>query len=127
MTINIVKTPLAPDVRRSQRVGGALRLLNNNLAHPWTVASHAADAGVSCALLARRFTELVGSPPMTCVTNLRLAVSADRCVEPGTTVGAVAGRVGYASPFALSAAFKRHHGHSPSVHRVGAGSARLPG
>ena len=75
------------------------------MAHPWTVATLATDAGVSRALLARRFTELVGSPPMTYLTNLRLALAADRLLEPGTTIGAVAQEVGYGSAFALSAAF----------------------
>jgi AraC-like DNA-binding protein len=34
-----------------------------------------------------------------------------------STLSAVARRVGYGSPFALSAAFKRAHGHSPAEHR----------
>src|SRR6266540_6030447 len=46
-------------------VGRALRMLHNHPAHPWTVAKLAAEAGVSRAALARRFTELVGEPPMT--------------------------------------------------------------
>jgi AraC-like DNA-binding protein len=43
--------------------GRALRLLHNNPARPWTVATLAAEVGVSRAALARRFTELVGEPP----------------------------------------------------------------
>ncbi|MFC4062053.1 AraC family transcriptional regulator [Planomonospora corallina] len=94
-------------------VGPALRLLHEHPAHPWTVASLAARAGASRAALARRFTELVGEPPMTYLTNRRLALAADLLREPGSTVEAVAGRVGYASPFALSTAFKRVYGVSP--------------
>jgi AraC-like DNA-binding protein len=108
-------------------VGPAMRLLEANPGHDWTVAGLAAEVGCSRATLARRFTELVGEPPMSFLTERRLSLAADLLLEPGTTVGAVAGQVGYASPFALSTAFKRHHGHSPSVHRAGAGSARLPG
>jgi AraC-like DNA-binding protein len=101
-------------------VGRALRLLHNNPAHPWTVAKLAAETGVSRAALARRFTELVGEPPMTFLTGWRLALAADLLREPGATVAAVARQVGYGSPFALSTAFKRVRGLSPHQHRAGA-------
>jgi len=101
-------------------VGRALRMLHNNPAHPWTVAALAAESGVSRAALARRFTELVGEPPMTFLTGWRLALAADLLREPGATVGAVARQVGYGSPFALTTAFKRVRGMSPKEHRVGA-------
>jgi len=103
-------------------VGRALRMLHNNPAHPWTVATLAAETGVSRAALARRFTELVGEPPMTFLTGWRLALAADLLREPDATVGAVARQVGYGSPFALSTAFKRVHGISPQEHRAGAAS-----
>jgi AraC-like DNA-binding protein len=101
-------------------VGRALRMLHHNPAHPWTVANLAAEAGVSRASLARRFTELVGEPPMTFLTGWRLALAADLLREPDATVSAVARRVGYGSAFALSAAFKRVRGISPQEHRAGA-------
>ncbi|MGY1745331.1 cupin domain-containing protein [Blastococcus sp. SYSU D00695] len=98
-------------------VGPALRAMQADPARPWTVAGLAALAGVSRATLARRFTELVGEPPMAFLTSARLALAADLLRDPGTTVGAVARRVGYGSPFALSAAFTRVHGVSPRQHR----------
>ncbi|AUH41973.1 AraC family transcriptional regulator [Streptomyces sp. CMB-StM0423] len=104
-------------------VGRALKLLHNNPAHPWTVAELAVRAGVSRAALARRFAELVGEPPMTYLTGWRLALAADLLREPEATVGAVARRVGYGSPFALSTAFKRVHGVSPQEHRLAAAGA----
>ncbi|CAM5354763.1 hypothetical protein GCM10010345_77560 [Streptomyces canarius] len=72
-------------------------------------------------MLARRFTELVGEPPMTYLTGWRLTLAADLLRDPDATVGAVAQRVGYGSAFALSAAFKRERGLSPQEHR-----ARVP-
>jgi AraC-like DNA-binding protein len=101
-------------------VGRALKMLHNNPAHPWTVATLAAETGVSRAALARRFTELVGEPPMAFLTGWRLALAADLLREPHATIGAVARQVGYGSSFALSTAFKRVHGVSPQQHRVGA-------
>ncbi len=99
-------------------VGRALRMLHNNPADPWTVASLAAATGVSRAALARRFTDLVGEPPMSYLTGWRLTLAADLLREPHATVGAVARQVGYGSPFALSTAFKRVRGISPQVHRA---------
>ncbi len=98
-------------------VGRALRLLQTNPAHPWTVAELAHEVGMSRAALARRFTDLVGEPPMTFLTSWRLARAADLLRRPDATIAAVASEVGYATPFALSAAFKRVHGISPRDHR----------
>ncbi|MFH8382661.1 AraC family transcriptional regulator [Kitasatospora sp. NPDC018058] len=104
-------------------VGLALNLLHDNPAYPWTVASLAAQTGVSRAALGRRFTELVGEPPMSYLTSWRLALAADLLREPDATVAAVARKVGYSTPFAFSAAFKRVRGVSPQRHREGAGAA----
>ncbi|MGW2562335.1 cupin domain-containing protein [Streptomyces sp. NPDC001514] len=99
-------------------VGAALRLMQNDPAHPWTVASLAAKCGVSRAGLARRFTGLVGEPPMAYLTDWRLAVAADLLRDTDATVEAVARQVGYSGAFALSAAFKRVRGISPQEHRT---------
>jgi AraC-like DNA-binding protein len=98
-------------------VGPALKLIHHSPARPWTVAELADAIGVSRATLARRFHELVGEPPMAFLTGWRIALAADLLREPGATVGSVAAQVGYGSPFALSAAFKRVRGVSPQQHR----------
>lgn len=96
-------------------VGRALRMLQNDPARPWTVAALATEVGVSRATLARRFTDLVGQPPMTYLTEWRLTLAADLLREPGTTVASAARRVGYTNPFALSTAYKRVRGASPKA------------
>ncbi|MEU2032118.1 AraC family transcriptional regulator [Nocardia amamiensis] len=100
-------------------VGKALRLLQHNPAHGWTVAGLADAVGVSRAALARRFTDLVGEPPMAFLTEWRLALAADLLQESDATIEAIARQVGYGSAFALSTAFKRHFGVSPRDHRQG--------
>lgn len=99
-------------------VGRVLRLVQDDPAHPWTVASLAAKAGVSRAALARRFTDLVGEPPMSYLTGWRLALAADRLRTTDDTIAAIARHVGYGSAFALSSAFKRVYGVSPQDHRT---------
>ncbi|MFE3096409.1 cupin domain-containing protein [Streptomyces sp. NPDC059248] len=97
--------------------GQALRLMRDDPAHPWTVASLAAKCGVSRAGLARRFHELVGEPPMAYLTRLRLDLAADLLRQSDATVDAIARKVGYSGSFALSAAFKRVRGISPQEYR----------
>ena len=99
--------------------GPALRLMHDNPAHPWTVDTLAAKVGCSRAALARRFTTLVGEPPMTYLTRWRIALAADLLRSPGITIDTIAHQVGYANAFALSVAFKRIRGVSPTRYRAG--------
>ncbi|MGW5672725.1 cupin domain-containing protein, partial [Micromonospora sp. NPDC003776] len=50
-------------------VGPAVRLIQGDPAHPWTVGGLAAAVGVSRAAFARRFTRVVGEPPRAVVTG----------------------------------------------------------
>lgn len=99
-------------------LGGALRLLHARPAAPWTVASLAAQVGVSRAGLAKRFTNALEEPPLTYLTRWRMTLAADLLVDdPKTTVAEVARAVGYADAFGFSAAFKRTRGTAPSEFR----------
>lgn len=95
----------------------ALRTMHQRLDYPWTMAELASQAGASRAAFARRFNDMVGEPPMTFLKNWRMAVAADLLCQPQESVGTVAEKVGYATPFAFSAAFKRVRGLSPKEHR----------
>jgi AraC-like DNA-binding protein len=97
-------------------VGPTLNLIHTQPTRPWTVASLGSAVGASRALVARRFRELVGEPPVTYLTRWRLDLAADH-LDVGMSVTQAATAVGYASPFAFSSAFKRHTGVSPSQYR----------
>ncbi|SHF83555.1 AraC family transcriptional regulator [Streptoalloteichus hindustanus] len=101
-------------------VGPVLRAMHEAPGRPWTLADLAAEAAASRTTLAKRFTELVGEPPLTYLTEWRMALAADMLVETTATVAEVARRVGYADAFSFSAAFKRVRGVSPSAHRAAA-------
>ncbi|MEV1004638.1 AraC family transcriptional regulator [Nonomuraea sp. NPDC050202] len=96
------------------RIGQALRLMHEHPARPWTVAVLGAEVGMSRAVFARRFAALVGQPPLVYLTEWRMTIAADLLRAPGSTVAAVARRVGYADGFAFSNAFKRVRGMPPS-------------
>lgn len=105
--------------RHDPAVSQALSLLHQDVAHPWTVEELAARVGLSRAALGRRFTAILGEPPMGYLANWRLALAADVLVSSDATVAAIARQVGYRTPFSLSAAFKRVHGVSPQQYRLG--------
>jgi AraC-like DNA-binding protein len=98
-------------------VGPAVRLMQDDPGRPWTVAVLAAQVGASRAALARRFTDVMGEPPMAFLAGWRMALAADLLLEPGASVTAVARQVGYGSPFTFSTAFKRTYGASPRAYR----------
>jgi AraC-like DNA-binding protein len=110
----------APGWYRAQSdpvVGHALRLIHEDPAYPWNVVELAQRVGVSRASLARRFNTLVGEAPMTYLTGWRITLAADLLRDTSDTVDAIARRVGYANAFALSVAFKRVRGTTPTAHR----------
>ncbi|WP_433324393.1 AraC family transcriptional regulator [Spirillospora sp. CA-294931] len=96
-------------------IARALRALHEQPARPWTVAALAAEAGLSRAVFARRFADLVGEPPLGYLTGWRMALASDLLRESGASVASVARRVGYSDGFAFSNAFKRVRGESPST------------
>src|SRR5690606_22129058 len=98
-------------------VGPALAAIHRRPEHRWTVAALAAEADVSRALLAKRFTEVVGVPPATYLTDWRMTEATELLAERDRTVGAVARKVGYADAFGFSMAFSGHAGQSPAEFR----------
>lgn len=98
-------------------VGPAMRLLHDDPAHPWTVATLADKVDLSRAAFARRFREVVGEGPMSYLAGWRTCLAADELRLTDNTVGAIAHRVGYTNAFTLSVAFKRHYGVNPTDYR----------
>jgi AraC-like DNA-binding protein len=113
--------PAAPSAARARQdptIGPALRAMETDPGRAWTVAGLARAAGLSRAAFARRFADRVGEPPMTWLTDLRLSLAADLLRGTDLTLATIADRVGYASPFALSAAFVRERGVRPKALRA---------
>jgi AraC-like DNA-binding protein len=95
----------------------ALQAIHREPARPWTVATLAAQAGLSRAPFARRFTALLGQPPLTYLTWWRMTTAARLLQESDAPLSAIATNVGYTSEFAFANAFKRQHGTAPGRYR----------
>jgi AraC-like DNA-binding protein len=96
----------------------ALRAMHSKPAAQWSNDRLAAEAGVSRPTLARRFTALVGRPPMAYLTWWRVILAATLLRDTKETLATIAGRVGYGSPYALSHAFEREFGTTPGRYRA---------
>jgi AraC-like DNA-binding protein len=84
---------------------------------PWTIEALAAQVHLSRATLARRFTELVGEPPLTYLTRWRMDLAARRLKDTTEPVQSIARAVGYSSEYAFNRALTRHRGQPPGRYR----------
>ncbi|MFE6050449.1 AraC family transcriptional regulator [Kitasatospora sp. NPDC056446] len=105
-------------------VAAALAAVHEEPAHPWTAEALAARAGVSRATLTRRFSTRTGRPPMAYLTWWRMTRAAGLLRDTAEPLEAVARKVGYASPYALSHAFARQFGTTPGRYRAARDAAR---
>ncbi|MBX7483030.1 AraC family transcriptional regulator [Qipengyuania qiaonensis] len=94
------------------RIGKALSAMHGDVARRWTVPLLATEAGMSRSAFTERFARRVGSPPLSHLTNWRMIV-AQRKLDAGLSVAAVASEVGYNSQSAFAHAFKRTFGRTP--------------
>jgi AraC-like DNA-binding protein len=104
---------------RDPEVGKALGLLHRRPAHPWTIADLAAEVGVSRPVLAERFRQFLGEPPIAYLTRWRLQLAARLLKTTSRGVADIAAEVGYDSEAAFNRAFKREFGVPPARYRRG--------
>lgn len=95
-------------------LGSLWALVDAEPAAPWTLERLAARSGLHAEALRRRCRKSLGRAPMHQVAELRLRQAAALLAGRRLPVQAVAERVGYACPFAFSAAFRRRFGRPPS-------------
>jgi AraC-like DNA-binding protein len=102
---------------RDPQVGRALALMHAEPGRAWTVDALADEVHVSRSVLAERFTELVGAPPMKYLTHWRMVVAAGALRSERTSLARIAEKAGYESEAAFNRAFKREYGVSPGAWR----------
>jgi AraC-like DNA-binding protein len=103
-------------------IGKALSLIHRSPARNWTIEELARDVGLSRSVLAERFADLVGLPPMHYLAKWRMQVASDLLSGGSTNIATVAAETGYGSEAAFSRAFKKMVGVRPSAWRRGLGS-----
>ena len=102
---------------RDEPIGRALAALHRNPARAWTLQALAREAGISRSVLAERFAQFVGHPPIEYLTSWRMQLAANQLRSSTESVAEIANRVGYESEAAFSRAFKKAVGTPPSAWR----------
>ncbi len=102
---------------RDPFVGKTLSLMHGAPARSWTIEDLAKEAGVSRSVLAERFTQLIGIPPIQYLAKWRMQIAAERLTAGQSNVATVAAEIGYESEAAFSRAFKKSMGVPPSAWR----------
>lgn len=100
------------------RLSHAIVAMHEQPGRQWRIDQLAELSGLSVSRFADRFTQLVGFTPIAYLRHWRMTL-ARQDVEQGDRIQSVAQRYGYASAEALSRAFKRTYGNSPTALRTG--------
>lgn len=106
---------------RHPEVLRARRLLDEEYATPWTVASLATACGTSRSRLARLFVADVGQAPYRYLLERRVERAAELLVTTPYPVAEVAALVGFGSHVQLARRFRQLRGVSPGQWRRGEG------
>jgi AraC-like DNA-binding protein len=108
---------------RDPLVGKALAMIHARPSFNWTVEGLARQCGASRTVLAERFVQLAGIPPMHYLAKWRMQVASE-LLNGNANMATIAAQVGYDSEAAFSRAFKKMIGVAPSLWRQG---MRSPG
>lgn len=98
-------------------ISTALHAIHDRPAHPWTVETLGAKAGLSRAAFAQRFSAIVGQPPLAYLTWWRMTLAGQALTQSDANLRTIARRCGYASEFTFVRAFTREYGTSPGRYR----------
>jgi AraC-like DNA-binding protein len=102
---------------RDPAVGKALALIHARPSFSWTIEGLARQCGTSRTVMAERFVQLVGVPPMHYLAKWRMQVASEMLNRGNANMATIAGEIGYESEAAFSRAFKKMLGVPPSTWR----------
>jgi AraC-like DNA-binding protein len=102
-----------------RQVGHALNLIHEDFRRDWSVAELARAVGTSRSVLAERFADRVGKPPMRYLAEWRMQEAAEMLRATDASVAAVAASVGYGSEMSFRKAFRKITGWTPGKVRRG--------
>lgn len=99
------------------QISQVMRLLQDSLAHAWTLDELARRVGLSRTRLAERFRQLTGDTPLNFLRTLRMQQAMRLLADTSHPLERVAAEVGYQDAFGFSKVFKRTIGVSPRTFR----------
>ena len=102
---------------RDPQIGKSLELIHAAPEKPWSVASLAAEVGMSRSAFADRFKDLVGLAPVGYLADWRLQKALSMLDGSQKPIQRVAAETGYLSAAAFTRAFSGKFGVSPSDYR----------
>ena len=99
---------------KDKHVGKVLALIHAQPAKQWTVESLAQEVFVSRSVLAEKFKNFIGTPPMKYLARWRLAIAASLLKEGSKSIALIIEEIGYESETSFSRAFKKEFGAPPN-------------
>jgi transcriptional regulator GlxA family with amidase domain len=99
---------------RDPSVCKVMSLLHDTPAHDWTLETLPKQSGLSRSVLAERFAEVVGIPPMHYLAKWRMQLASELLTTSNASVAGIAADIGYESEASFSRAFKKMIGVPPS-------------
>ncbi|XES00270.1 helix-turn-helix transcriptional regulator [Streptomyces sp. S1D4-11] len=98
-------------------ITAVLRTIHDSPQTQWTASQLSETVGMSRVAFTKRFTSVVGKPPMTYLRDWRLGRAARLLRETDASLAAIALQIGYSTEFAFAGAFRREYGVSPGRFR----------
>lgn len=105
---------------RDRAMSDALVAMHGSPERDWTVPELARIAALSRSAFVNRFKKCLGRPPLTYLREHRMRLAAWKLQHTRQPVWQIAEQLGYGSDVALTQAFKRAYGCTPSQHRQAA-------
>ncbi len=109
------------------RIAPALRLMHADPARTWQLEELAQATAMSRTTFALHFKAAAGVAPLTYLTTWRMHLAQQALREGQVSLAILASSLGYASESALSNAFKRVTGVSPTHYRAAVRAAQATG
>ncbi|MEQ9946392.1 AraC family transcriptional regulator [Pectobacterium aroidearum] len=100
------------------QVGRVMSLMQEEVAHSWTLDELAKRVGMSRTALAERFREATGDTPLNHLRTLRMQRATQLLADTRQSLDSIATAVGYQDAFGFSKVFKRTTGTSPRAFRL---------
>lgn len=104
---------------KDKQISKALQLLHSSPQTPWTIEQLATQIGMSRASFAKRFTEMVGQPMFTYLSQLRMQKAKELLQNTTLSVDDIAFNIGYESARAFTKTFGKYVGTTPKQYRKG--------